>query len=107
MMKSKTLLALVLTTLVFPAYAEKIMVDREEYESLKQAVEHLMTQQKEMMEKAARSEEMANEANELATAAVEAVEDESGGLLQGITIGGYGEVHYNKSRSRRQQPGQG
>lgn len=95
MMKSRTLLALVLTTLVFPAYAEKIMVDREEYESLKQAVEHLMTQQKEMMEKAARSEEMANEATELATAAVEAVEDESGGLLEGITIGGYGEVHYN------------
>ena len=94
-MKSRILLALILATLVFPAYAEKIMVDREEYESLKQAVEHLMTQQKEMMERAERSEEMAHEATELATAAAETVEDESRGLLEGITIGGYGEVHYN------------
>ena len=87
-MKSKFLLGLTLITLAFPLHAEKIMVDREEYENLKKTVEHLMTQQKEVKEK---TEETA----EIAMAAAEAVEDSSMSLMEGISIGGYGEVHYN------------
>ena len=79
----------------FPAHSEKITVDREEYENLKKAVEYLLTQQKEAMEKATRAEEKADEATEIATATAEVVEDSPLDAFEGISLGGYGEVHYN------------
>ena len=94
-MKEKFLPGLILIILALPAYAEKMMVDREEYENLKKTVELLTIQQKKMMGKARRSEEKADEAAEIAAAVAETVEDSSMGLLEGISIGGYGEVHYN------------
>jgi hypothetical protein len=86
-------LFLVTVALIVPAHAEKISVDKEEYENLKKAVEYLMSQQKEALEKATRAEEKADEATEIATA--EVVEDSPMDALKGISIGGYGEVHYN------------
>ncbi len=76
-------------------HAETIEVDREEYENLKKAVEFLMSQQKETLEAATRAEEKADEATELATATAEVVEDSPLDAFEGISIGGYGEVHYN------------
>jgi len=76
-------------------HAEQISVDKEEYENLKKAVEFLMTQQKEAMEKATRAEEKAEEATEIATATADVVEDSPIDALEGISLGGYGEVHYN------------
>ena len=84
-----------LLTLALPLHAEQISVDREEYENLKKAVEYLMSQQKEAMETATRAEEKADEANEIANATAEVVEDSTLDAFEGISLGGYGEVHYN------------
>ena len=96
----KTRLMLLLTlialaALSIPSQAEEITVDKEEYESLKKAVEYLMTQQKEAMAKAIRAEEKADEATEIAIATAEVVEDSPLDAFEGISLGGYGEVHYN------------
>ncbi|MEJ2115210.1 MAG: porin [Gammaproteobacteria bacterium] len=90
-----SVLFVTLLTLTFPLHAEQISVDREEYENLKKAVEFLMTQQKKAMEKATRAEEKADEATEIATATAEVVEDSPLDAFEGISLGGYGEVHYN------------
>ncbi len=81
--------------LMVPAHAEQISVDKEEYENLKKAVEFLMSQQKEAMEKATRAEEKADEATEIAIATADVVEDSPLDAFEGISLGGYGEVHYN------------
>ena len=91
----KLVVICICTLATFPAYGEKITVDREEYENLKKAVEYLMQQQKETMEKATRAEEKADEATEIASATAEVVEDSPLDAFEGISIGGYGEVHYN------------
>jgi len=84
-----------LLAFTLPAQAEKITVDKEEYENLKKAVEYLMSQQKQTMEAATRAEEKAEEANEIAIATAEVVEDSPLDAFEGISLGGYGEVHYN------------
>jgi hypothetical protein len=84
-----------LLAIAFPLQAEQISVDREEYENLKKAVEYLMMQQKQAMETATRAEEKADEANEIANATAEVVEDSPLDVFEGISLGGYGEVHYN------------
>ncbi len=84
-----------LLALTLPLQAEQISVDREEYENLKKAVEYLMIQQKQAMETATRAEEKADEANEVANATAEVVEDSPLDAFEGISLGGYGEVHYN------------
>ena len=80
-----TVFAVVLV-FTLPAYAEKITVDREEYENLKKAVEYLLSQQKEALETAKRAEEKADEANEVAIATAEVVEDSPLDALEGISI---------------------
>ena len=94
-LKSRFILLIVTAVFTLPVHAEKITVDKEEYENLKKAVEYLMSQQKEAMEKATRAEEKADEATEIATATAEVVEDSPLDAFEGISIGGYGEVHYN------------
>ena len=94
-LKSRLILFLSIIAIALPTHAEQISVDREEYENLKKAVEFLMSQQKEAMEKATRAEEKADEATEIATATAEVVEDSPLDAFEGISIGGYGEVHYN------------
>ncbi len=89
------MLFLATLALTLPAQAEKISVDREEYENLKKAVEYLLQQQKETLKKAESAEAKAEEANEIAIATAEVVEDSPIDALEGISIGGYGEVHYN------------
>ncbi len=84
-----------LLVITLPIQAEQISVDKEEYENLKKAVEYLMIQQKQAMETATRAEEKAVEANEIANATAEVVEDSPLDALEGISMGGYGEVHYN------------
>ncbi len=84
-----------LLAIALPLQAEQISVDREEYENLKKAVEYLMMQQKQAMETATRAEEKADEANEIANATAEVVEDSPLDVFEGISLGGYGEVHYN------------
>ena len=88
---------------------EQIMVDKEEYEQLKAAVKFLMSEReenqkavqdaKQAAEDAAASAkiatENAEEATEVAEAAAEAVENPLLEGLQNLSIGGYGEVHYN------------
>ena len=54
-----------------------------------------MIQQKQAMETATRAEEKADEANEVANATAEVVEDSPLDAFEGISLGGYGEVHYN------------
>jgi hypothetical protein len=81
--------------ITLPLHAEQVSVDREEYENLKKAVEYLMIQQKQAMETATRAEEKADEANEVANATAEVVEDSPLDAFEGISLGGYGEVHYN------------
>ena len=93
--KLKVVLCIALAALSLPSQAEKITVDREEYENLKKAVEYLMTQQNQAMEKATRAEEKVDEAAELASATAEVVEDSPLDAFEGISLGGYGEVHYN------------
>ncbi len=95
--KSSLVLFLIIIVLMIPAHAEQISVDKEEYENLKKAVEYLMSQQKEAMDKATRAEEKADEATEVAEAAIEATEDTSGtgSWFENTQIGGYGEVLYN------------
>ena len=92
---SKLIALSVLLALTLPLQAEQISVDREEYENLKKAVEYLMIQQKQAMETATRAEEKADEANEVANATAEVVEDSPLDAFEGISLGGYGEVHYN------------
>ena len=84
-----------LFAITLPLQAEQISVDREEYENLKKAVEYLLIQQKQAMETATRAEEKAEEANEIANATAEVVEDSPLDAFEGISLGGYGEVHYN------------
>jgi len=88
---------------------EQIMVDKEEYEQLKQAVKFLMSEReanqqavedaKSAAEDAAASaqaaSETAEEATEVAEAAAEAAESPILEGLANVSIGGYGEVHYN------------
>ncbi|MFK7815901.1 MAG: porin [Gammaproteobacteria bacterium] len=93
--KSRVVLLLATFALMMPAHAEQISVDKEEYENLKKAVEYLMTQQKEAMEKATRAEEKADEATEIANATADVIEDSPLDAFEGISLGGYGEVHYN------------
>jgi len=84
-----------LLALTLPLQAEQISVDRKEYENLKKAVEYLMIQQKQAMETATRAEEKADEANVIANATADVVEDSPLDAFEGISLGGYGEVHYN------------
>ena len=86
---------LVAVTVAVPAHAEMIMVDKAEYESLKKAVEFLMSEQKKAMDAATRAEEKADEATEIAVATAEVVEEGPMAVFEGISLGGYGEVHYN------------
>ncbi|MXY14230.1 MAG: porin [Proteobacteria bacterium] len=86
---------LVAATVAVPAQAEMIMVDKAEYESLKKAVEFLMSEQKKAMDAATRAEEKADEATEIAVATAEVVEEGPMAVFEGISLGGYGEVHYN------------
>lgn len=95
LIKSKLILMITAIVLLMPAHAEQISVDKEEYENLKKAVEFLMSQQKEAMEKATRAEEKADEATEIAIATADVVEDSPLDAFEGISLGGYGEVHYN------------
>ncbi len=95
LVRPRAVLFLALIVLSFPTQAEKITVDKEEYENLKKAVEYLMSQQKEVIDKASRAEEKADEATEIAIATAEVIEDSPIDALEGITIGGYGEAHYN------------
>ncbi len=88
-------LGLLVMALALPGHAEMIMVDKAEYESLKKAVEFLMSEQKKAMDAAARAEEKADEATEIAVATAEVVEEGPMAVFEGISLGGYGEVHYN------------
>ena len=99
---TKLAISLALAGMTFTAQAEQVMVDKAEYENLKKAVESLMKQQQEAMEAATRAEEKASEAdakaeeaNEVAIATAEVVEDSPMDAFEGLSIGGYGEVHYN------------
>ncbi len=88
---------------------EQITVDKDEYEQLKAAVKFLMSEReenqqavqeaKQAAEEAAASAkvatENAEEATEVAEAAAEAAESPILEGLQNLSIGGYGEVHYN------------
>jgi predicted porin len=88
---------------------EQVTVDKEEYEQLKAAVKFLMSEReenqkavleaKQAAEEAAASAKVATdnaeEATQVAEAAAEAVESPLLEGLQNISIGGYGEVHYN------------
>ena len=88
---------------------EQVTVDKEEYEQLKAAVKFLMSEReenqkavqeaKQAAEDAAASAKVATdnaeEATEVAEAAAEAVENPILEGLQNLSIGGYGEVHYN------------
>lgn len=88
---------------------EQIMVDKDEYEQLKAAVKFLMSERqenqkavqeaKQAAQEAAASAKTATdnaeEATQVAEAAAEAVESPLLQGLQNISIGGYGEVHYN------------
>ena len=92
---------------------EKIMVDKEEYEQLKAAVKFLMSEReanqqavqdaKKTAEDAAASaqaaSETAEEATEVAEAAAEAAESPILEGLANVSIGGYGEVHYNNYKA--------
>lgn len=89
--------------------SEQIMVDKDEYEQLKAAVKFLMNEReanqqavqeaKQAAEDAAASaqaaSETAEEATEVAEAAAEAAESPILEGLENVSIGGYGEVHYN------------
>lgn len=88
-------LGLLVLSLALPGHAEMIMVDKEEYENLKKAVEFLMSEQKKAMDAAARAEEKADEATEIAVATAEVVEEGPMAVFDGVSLGGYGEVHYN------------
>lgn len=94
-LKLRFWLGLVVVVLALPGHAEMIMVDKAEYESLKKAVEFLMSEQKKAMDAAARAEEKADEATEIAAATAEVVEEGPMAVFEGISLGGYGEVHYN------------
>ena len=92
---------------------EQVMVDKEEYEQLKAAVKFLMSEReanqqavedaKQAAEDAAASAqvatETAEEATEVAEAAAEAAESPVLEGLANVTIGGYGEVHYNNYKA--------
>ncbi len=88
---------------------EQVTVDKEEYEQLKAAVKFLMSEREEnqkaiqeaqqaVVDAAASAKvatDNAEEATQVAEAAAEAVESPLFEGLQNISIGGYGEVHYN------------
>ena len=92
---TKLAISLALAGMTFSSHAEQVMVDKAEYENLKKAVESLMKQQQEAMDTATRAEEKAEEASEVATATAEVVEESPMDAFEGLSIGGYGEVHYN------------
>ena len=101
-LKSKLFALLVSMCITMPVFAEKITVDKDEYENLKKAVEYLLKQQEETLKKAEDAEAKAEEATEVAEAAVEAAEDTSGvgSWFENTQIGGYGEVLYNNGTQR-------
>jgi hypothetical protein len=120
-MKLKQLLVITLFGLmIFTAgsgfASDKIMVDKEEYEQLKAAVKFLMDEREankqaveeakqaaeaaavsaqEASEVAEEATEVAVEATEVAEAAAEASENPLLEKFENLSIGGYGEVHYN------------
>ena len=82
------------------AEAEKIMVDKEEYEQLKAAVKFLMEEREDNKQAVQEAKLAAEEATEVAEAAAEAAESPILEGLQNISIGGYGEVHYNNYEAK-------
>jgi len=82
--------------------ADQITVDRAEYEQLKAAVEMMLQERaeakanaKETHDLATAAKKSADEATIVAEAAVEAAESSLNSTLNKVTLGGYGEVHYN------------
>lgn len=82
--------------LSFSSHAsEQIMVDREEYEQLKQAVEFLMAERNKQERAVEEAKQAAEEATEIAEAAAEVAESSSLSKFDKLSIGGYVEAHYN------------
>ena len=87
--------------------ADQVTVDRAEYEQLKAAVEMMLQERaqtkadaKETHELATAAKKSADEANAFAEAAVEAAESSLSSTLNKVTLGGYGEVHYNNLQAK-------
>ena len=96
----KPLIFMSILSLSTSAFAEKIMVDKEEWERMKAAVEALTRQQTQTQETAAQAAQDAEEAQETAEAAVEAVENNPlAEAVNNVSIGGYGELHYNNTET--------
>ena len=81
------------------AEGEKVMVDKEEYEQLKAAVKFLMDEREENQKAVEQAKQAAEEATEVAEAAAEAAESPILEGLKNVSIGGYGEVHYNNYKA--------
>ena len=114
--KHLTMSALLSTLCLFAGNGfagEQIMVDKDEYEQMKNAIKILMQERnqnqqavdeaKEAAQAAAESAKQANEtaeeASEVAEAAAEAAESPILEGLANVSLGGYGEVHYNNYKA--------
>jgi len=75
--------------------SEQIMVDKEEYEQLKQAVKFLMEERNKQATAVEEAKQVAEEATEIAEAAAEVAENSSHSKFDRLSIGGYAEAHYN------------
>ena len=99
---SVLLTSLLLTPLNSFAESEKVVVDKKEFEQLKEgykqleaAVKLLMEERQANNQKIEQAQQAAEEASEVAEAAAEAAESPILEGLANVSIGGYGEVHYN------------
>ena len=109
-------LCIMIFTSGYASATDKVMVDKDEYEQLKAAVKFLMEEREankqaveeakqaaeaaaisaqEASEVAEEATETAVEATEVAEAAAEASENPILEKFENLSIGGYGEVHYN------------
>ena len=75
--------------------SEQIMVDKAEYEQLKDAVKYLMEERNKQEVAVEEAKQAAEEATEIAEAAAEVAESSSLSNFDKLSIGGYAEAHYN------------
>ena len=88
---------IVVVLLSISSFSISVSASELELAEVMQQIEALKAQVESLQQKLEKTDQVAKQANQTAEIAVESIEEESSALsaLDGISIGGYGELHYN------------
>ena len=91
------LIRIIVVLLTTSSISFAVSANEAELANVMQQIEALKAQVEILQQKLEKTDQVAKEANEAAEIAVESIEEGSSALsaLEGISIGGYGELHYN------------